>query len=598
MSLSHLHIRGQIEAADVGKIYKIRIGHDGTGIGDGWFLERVTLKRLADPDRKRKAEEEEVEEEMDVYTFVAHRWLARDEGDGELVVELVPEGETELEENTYTIRILTGSPWGAGTDANVFLTLYGLQRGDTGERPLRKSDRLNKFERGQADTFELRAIDLGELKKLRIRHDNSGSSPSWFVERVEVGDRKEGKTYYFPCQRWLAVDEDDGQVQRELVPVDEAFVKKDPENSSAREPETATLGLEQKGPPPEPLHFLFPAAEQEVESASRLFPPPFPLPSAKSTAYTVRVKTGAKKNGGTDANVFITLYGSKDDSGMVGLKSSKLHRNKFERGKLDEFTVECVDIGELRKIKIGHDNTAKSTAYTVRVKTGAKKNGGTDANVFITLYGSKDDSGMVGLKSSKLHRNKFERGKLDEFTVECVDIGELRKIKIGHDNTVVPYEVTVFTSDVLGAGTDADVFIVLYGMDGIRTSQRSLCLNQRERRNCFRRNSVNQFILEDIGDVIEKIRIGHDNRGLNSGWHLDHVTIRRLLPNGKGSETVTFPCERWLARSEEDGEVVRELAPAEVAVERLTEDGKLERTEEEVEDPLEGEEDSFINGVN
>lgn len=50
--------------------------------------------------------------------------------------------------------------------------------------------------------------------------------------------------YYFPCQRWLAVEEDDGQIARELVPVDEAFVKKDSENSGQS---PATLGLEQKG---------------------------------------------------------------------------------------------------------------------------------------------------------------------------------------------------------------------------------------------------------------------------------------------------------------------------------------------------------------
>jgi len=101
----------QREAADVGKIYKIRIGHDGKGIGDGWFLESVTLKRLApkmkESDKKKKKkkkksdeeeeEETKVEEVMDVYTFVAHRWLAKDEGDKELVVELVPDGESALE---------------------------------------------------------------------------------------------------------------------------------------------------------------------------------------------------------------------------------------------------------------------------------------------------------------------------------------------------------------------------------------------------------------------------------------------------------------------------------------------------------------------
>ncbi|XP_066195695.1 lipoxygenase homology domain-containing protein 1 [Sylvia atricapilla] len=475
------------EAADVGKIYKIRIGHDGTGIGDGWFLESVTLKRLAarakesDKNEKKKnsdedkGEETKEEGEMDVYTFVAHRWLAKDEGDKELVVELVPDGESDLEENTYEVHVLTGIVWGAGTDANVFLSIYGVERGDTGERQLKRSNNLNKFEKGQVDVFTIKAIDLGELKKLRIRHDNTGASPSWFLERVEIVDLKESITYYFPCQRWLAVEEDDGQIARELVPVDEAFVKKDTENDGQS---PATLGLEQK---------------------------------------------------------------------------------------------------------------AKSTTYTVKVKTGDKKNAGTDANVFIILYGSKDDTGIVSLKASKINKNKFERGKVDEFTVESVDIGDLKKIKIGHDNKVVPYEITVYTSDIFGAGTDADVFIVLYGSDGNCTQQKSLCLNKREQRMYFERNSVNQFIveLEDVGDIIEKIRIGHHGGGLNSGWHLDRVTIRRLLPNGKGSETVTFPCERWLAKSEDDGETVRELVPSDIFTEKLMKDGTLKQIEEEVEDPLE-----------
>ena len=31
----------QIEAADIGRIQKIRIGHDGTGMFSGWYLEKV-----------------------------------------------------------------------------------------------------------------------------------------------------------------------------------------------------------------------------------------------------------------------------------------------------------------------------------------------------------------------------------------------------------------------------------------------------------------------------------------------------------------------------------------------------------------------------
>ncbi|KAM9262068.1 lipoxygenase homology domain-containing protein 1 [Morus bassanus] len=532
------------EAADVGKIYKIRIGHDGKGIGDGWFLESITLKRLTmkmkESDKKKKKkkkksdeeeeEETKVEEVMDVYTFVAHRWLAKDEGDKELVVELVPDGESALEENTYEVRVLTGNVWGAGTDANVFLSIYGVGRGDTGERQLKRSNNLNKFEKGQVDVFTIKAIDLGELKKLRIRHDNSGASPSWFLERVEIVDLKESTTYYFPCQRWLAVEEDDGQIVRELVPVDEAFVKKDSENDGQS---LATLGLEQK---------------------------------AKSTTYTVKVKTGDKKNAGTDANVFITLYGSKDDTGIVSLKASKINKNKFERGKVDEFTVESVDIGNLKKIKIGHDNKGNSTGWF--------------------LEWVEIDAPSLG-QCLKFPCGRWLDKSEDDGAIERIIFpAELQTTEY---IPFVPYEITVYTSDIFGAGTDADVFIVLYGSDGICTRQKSLCLNKREQRMYFERNSVNQFIveLEDVGDIIEKIRIGHKGGGLNSGWHLDRVAIRRLLPNGKGSETVTFPCERWLAKSEDDGEIVRELVPSDIFTEKLMKDGTLKQIEEEVEDPLE-----------
>lgn len=49
----------------------------------------------------------------------------------------------------YKVSVRTGDMFGAGTDASVFLTIYG-DLGDTGERKLAKSENnKNKFERGQ-----------------------------------------------------------------------------------------------------------------------------------------------------------------------------------------------------------------------------------------------------------------------------------------------------------------------------------------------------------------------------------------------------------------------------------------------------------------
>ena len=40
------------------------------------------------------------------------------------------------------------------------------------------------------------------------------------------------------------------------------------------------------------------------------------------------------------------------------------------------------------------------------------------------------------------------------------------------------------------------------------------------------------FQLEDIGDDIEKIRIGHDDSGFATGWFLAKVEVRKLNSSG------------------------------------------------------------------
>ncbi len=39
--------------------------------------------------------------------------------------------------------------------------------------------------------------------------------------------------------------------------------------------------------------------------------------------------------------------------------------------------------------------------------------------------------------------------------------------------------------------------------------------------------------MEDVGDKIEKLRIGHDGKGWGAGWHLAKVEVRRLKEGGK-----------------------------------------------------------------
>lgn len=138
------------------------------------------------------------------------------------------------------MSVRTGDMFGAGTDASVFLTLFG-DLGDTGERKLGKSEnKKNKFERGQVpkegsnvtagssmdqteslllfksqvDKFTIEAVDLGQVFKLHVRHDNSLMGADWYLDQVEVLDLETEEVYMFLCERWLSTKKEDHRVER------------------------------------------------------------------------------------------------------------------------------------------------------------------------------------------------------------------------------------------------------------------------------------------------------------------------------------------------------------------------------------------------
>lgn len=65
-------------------------------------------------------------------------------------------------------------------------------------------------------------------------------------------------------------------------------------------------------------------------------------------AYHIAVKTGDIPGGSSDSNVFVKLYGEKGDtSKMLLVVSANNLGNYFETGRVDIFTVETFDIGQV-----------------------------------------------------------------------------------------------------------------------------------------------------------------------------------------------------------------------------------------------------------
>ena len=182
--------------------------------------------------------------------------------------------------------------------------------------------------------------------------------------------------------------------------------------------------------------------------------------------------TSDKRGAGTDANVFIQLFGNNNDSGKHDLKFSKTNRNKFERGQTDAFEVKCSDVGELRKIKIGHDGHGLGDGWHLKELT--------------------IDAPKLG-RRWKFPCNKWFDKSEDDGRIER----ELYPSEISNEDykPFVTYEIVVFTSDMRGAETSANPYIVLYGEE-MKTDKMNLCKNRAERRDKFKRGNIDRFALE------------------------------------------------------------------------------------------------------
>lgn len=80
-----------------------------------------------------------------------------------------------------------------------------------------KDPKRAKFGRGEIDQFLLTVPQtLGSIKEIHIWHNNVGKSPAWYLFRVLIRDLQTDSKWWFVCDRWLAVEEGDGSVDRRI----------------------------------------------------------------------------------------------------------------------------------------------------------------------------------------------------------------------------------------------------------------------------------------------------------------------------------------------------------------------------------------------
>ncbi|CAF2908011.1 unnamed protein product [Rotaria sp. Silwood2] len=581
----------------IGELVKLRIEHDNTGRSSGWFLDQIVVTDLNDLRTK--------------YIATCNKWLAKDEGDRQISRELLLNKQASgiKNNNQYKITVYTGNKKSAGTDADVFITLYG-NLGETSAIML--DNKKKNFEAGQKDEFTIECPTVGELNKILIAHNNKGLASGWFLDRILIEDLNKYRIYEFPCNRWLAKDEDDKQISRVLFPIKST--------DHGKEPTTAIF-------------------------------------TDVGISYTITVYTGDKKNAGTDARVYIVMHGKNSSSNKIYLSNGK-----FEKKSVDKFTINAPnDLSPLTALDIGHDNSGigsgwyldkvvvecpstgikqtflcnnwladdegdkrierrlkedlslrqihpQTIPWHIWVYTSDKKGASKNAQVILVLYGQNGKSIDIKLEKSS---NTLQQGHCDQYEADINDVGIPFKLRVSLNNQslstswrldriemdnlktnqrytfhcgrwlskteddkqiirelpaegpgisrllpVVQYIVDVYTGNKNSAGTDANVFINIYGEcgdTGVRLLEHSLLKNKDK----FEKNQVDSFVIEAVLlKEIRKIQIGHDGTGSHSGWFLNKVVIRQ---QDQHYEPATFICNRWLAVNEDDGQIVREL---------------------------------------
>ncbi len=104
------------------------------------------------------------------------------------------------EADPYRVTIYTADTSHAGTDANVFIQLFGA-KGTT--RKVVLDPVGDSFERGHWDTDVLSIRRLGALRAIKLGHDNAGSNAGWLPKTVYITNLKTGFRVDFGAGQWI-----------------------------------------------------------------------------------------------------------------------------------------------------------------------------------------------------------------------------------------------------------------------------------------------------------------------------------------------------------------------------------------------------------
>ncbi|MFJ9432617.1 PLAT/LH2 domain-containing protein [Streptomyces sp. NPDC101490] len=105
----------------------------------------------------------------------------------------------------YSVTVTIGTVEGAGTNADVYIKLGGVDGQSTDQQKLNTA--ANDFEEGGSYEFTLAGVaGVGDLNYLQMWHQGGESASEMYVTTVNVTDNATGKKYEFDYNGWINND--------------------------------------------------------------------------------------------------------------------------------------------------------------------------------------------------------------------------------------------------------------------------------------------------------------------------------------------------------------------------------------------------------
>ncbi|CAF5092803.1 unnamed protein product, partial [Rotaria sp. Silwood1] len=324
-----------------------------------------------------------------------------------------------------------------------------------------------KIETNIIHRFIIESDYLGYIYKIKIRHNYYQ-----LLEKIQINDDKQIFTFY--SQQSLSINKDDSNIEQ-------IFYEKDYQGLIINK-----------------------------ESFEEYIP------------YIIKIKTGQSYDAGTSANVFIRLIGSKGrQTSRIELKV--MHRQYFQPGKIETFSLEDIDIGDVNMIEIEHNGynidddwfiddiiiempTKQRTFYFI-------------CNQWLSLY------------------------KGDRKTKRLFKLQDLNKESF---HSLIPYIVKINTGNIENSDIDWDISLKLFGT--IDSSSEYII---KKDQSYFQRSTINVFQcqFEDVGIPIKlRVRLLPLSKYSQNQWYLENIQLIKYPNENLREETYLFELNDWIGQ--------------------------------------------------